>query len=55
MSITKEQIVKAYDNYRDAVLAEFELSQQEDAVKVAKIKAHEVTLIAKGALEDLKA
>ena len=54
MSITKEQIVKAYDNYRDAVIAEFEIGQLEESTKVAKIKAHEATLIAKQGLEDLK-
>ena len=52
--ITKEEIIKASTDYQNALIAEMEISQQEVIIKLAKIKAHSDTLLAKEALNAIK-
>ncbi len=54
MEPTKEEIIKAWNNARDCEVAEWEISIKEVAIKQEKIKAHNDTLLAKRAIEDLK-
>ena len=51
---TKQQIINAYDNVRDCALAEYEISQEEVAIKQKKIAAHKLTQLARQALSDLE-
>ena len=52
--MTKEDIIKAHDDYRDAQVYEWELDQKIETLKFQKIDAHNKTLLAKQALCDLK-
>lgn len=54
MQPTKEDIILALKNLQEAMLQELTISQQENQIKVAKIKAHNDTLIAREALNAIK-
>jgi len=51
---TRDEIVDAWNRARDCEVAEWEISQKEVSIKQEKIKAHNDTLLAKRAIEDLK-
>jgi CRISPR/Cas system-associated endonuclease Cas3-HD len=49
----KQDIIKACESLKEALLAEYEVSQQELECKSKKNKTHNDTLIARDALRDL--
>lgn len=50
----KSQIIKACDDLKEALLADFEASQAELDSKVAKQKAHKAVQLAREALRDIE-
>lgn len=52
--MTKEEIIKAYNHLRDCHLVEYDISLQEQELKLKKIQAHNEVLLAKEAVYALK-
>lgn len=50
---TKEEIIKAYDELRDAEVEHFELQQEEEKIKLAVKKSHSRVLMARDAVRGL--
>lgn len=51
---TREQIANAYDAVKTCAISEWEISQEEVAIKQRKIASHKLTQLAKQALADLE-